>query len=448
VNRLFAPVALLPSGWAFGVLLEIGDDGFFSAVTPGSSADGAVLLSGAVVPGMPNVHSHGFQRALAGRTERRVAGRSDSFWTWRESMYKLAEHVDPEQFEAITTLAYIEMLKAGFTSVGEFHYLHHGPGGKPYERRTELSERVIASAKAAGIGLTLLPVLYCYSDFSGHPPTPRQKRFVISVDAYAALWRDLVPLVAGDAQLRLGGAAHSLRAVGRAELTALVSAVSERDRSAHLHIHVSEQRVEVDACRVAYGMSPIEYLADATDLNSRWSLIHATHATRDELEKVAKCGAVIGVSPTTEGNLGDGIFQAALFLERNGVFGIASDSNVSIDVAEELRWLEYTQRLSKHRRTVLVSKEIPSVGEFLYRNALIGGARSLGRPIGAFERGARADIVVLDDFTTIDQYIFNAGRFAVRDVMVGGRWVVREHRHEAEEEARLAFQHALSTLTR
>jgi formimidoylglutamate deiminase len=447
VTRLFAPVALLPNGWAFDVLLEIGEDGCFSTVTPASSSNGLALLSGAVVPGMPNVHSHAFQRVLAGRTERSSAGKPDSFWTWREAMYKLAERIDPEQLEAIATFAYIEMLKAGYTSVAEFHYLHNRPDGKPYERPTELAERVIHAAKTAGIGLTLLPTLYIYSDFAGSAPKQRQKRFVLRMDAYAALWDDLVSMVAQDPQVRLGAAAHSLRAVGRAELTALVAVVSARDKSAPLHIHVSEQRVEVDACRVAYGMSPIDYLADVTDINQRWCLIHATHATPDELAKIASCGAVIGLSPTTEGNLGDGIFPAVSYVERCGLFAIGSDSNVSIDVAEELRWLEYTQRLGKQKRVLLVSKKIPSVGDFLYRNALLGGARALGQKVGALEPGARADFVVLENFTTLDQYIFSAGRFAVRDVMVAGIWVVREHTHPAEEQARLSYRRAVDALS-
>jgi formimidoylglutamate deiminase len=439
MTRIFAPVALLPGGWAFDVLIEVDAAGNFAAVTPRSSPEEAEVLSGAVIPGMPNVHSKAFQRALAGRTERRAA-KSDTFFTWRELMYKMVERIDPEQFQAIATHAFIEMLKAGYTAVGEFHYLH--------DRPTELSERLIAAAQTAGIGLTLLPGLYCYSNFAGHPPLPEQLRFVLSLDAYLSLWSELDSLTRNDPQLRLGTAAHSLRAVGRLELAGLIAGVITRDHEAPIHMLVSEQRFEVDSSRMAFGMSPIEYLFRLTKVSSRWCFIHATHANRDELKMIASSGAVVCFCPSTEANLGDGIAPAAALVERDGSFAIGSDSNVTIDAAEELRWLEYSQRLVTTRRAILSSKAYPSAGESMYRMSLKSGAQALGRPIGAIEPGARADFVVLDDNTTLDMYVFSAGRSAVADVMVGGKWVVRDHAHAAQDEARFAYQEALDALMR
>jgi formimidoylglutamate deiminase len=447
VTRLFAPVALLPGGWAFDVLIEVEADGNFGAVTPQSQPGDAEVLSGAVIPGMPNVHSKAFQRALAGRTERR-ATKVDTFLTWRQMMYKLVDRINPEQFEAIATYAFIEMLKAGYTAVGEFHYLHNAPGGTPYDRPAELSERLIAAAKNAGIGMTLLLGLYCYSNFAGKPPMPEQLRFVLTLEKYLALWNELHTLVAGDPQLRLGAAPHSLRAVGRLELSGLVVAVITRDPDVPIHMLVSEQRFEVESARMAFGMAPIEYLFSLTKVNARWCLIHATHATRDEITLLGGSGAVVCLCPTTEANLGDGIFPTEILMARGGRFAIGSDTNVTIDAAEELRWMEYGQRLTTLRRAVLSSKAYPSAGEFMYRTSLASGAQALGRRIGVIEMGARADLVVLDDFTTLDMYVFSMGRSAVADVMVGGTWVVRDHAHPAEEEARTAYQHALDALTR
>ena len=448
--RLFAPVALLPKGWAFDVLLEIAADGTFSSVTARSSSEGAAVLAGTVLPGMPNVHSHAFQRVLAGRTERRLplaTNEADSFWTWREAMYELVECLNPDQFEAISAWAYIEMLKAGYTAVAEFHYLHHDLNGKPYDRRTELSERVLAAAKTAGIGLTLLPVLYCYGDFAAHPPKPQQARFLLSLEGYVALWEELCAIIGDNPHVRLGTAAHSLRAVGVRELAALVEGIEAHDRRAPIHIHISEQRPEVDACRVTYGKSPIEYLYNAVKIDDRWCLVHGTHMTSEELLHVVEAGAMVGLCPTTEANLGDGIFPATEFARKGGRFGVGSDSNVSIDVAEELRWLEYTQRLRDRRRVLLASKTVTSVGDYLYRSAVLGGKQASGREIGALVAGARADLVVLDGCMTLDAYIFSAGRSAVRDVMVGGAWVVQERRHPGEEEALRAYQRAVDTLT-
>ncbi len=426
--HLFAPMALLPSGWASNVGLEIGEDGAFSAVVPGSSPQGASRLRGSVVPGMPNLHAHAFQRALAGCAEQRGRG-EDSFWSWREAMYELADSLDPERFQAIVTHAYVEMLEVGYTAVGEFHYLHNAPNGIPYAHRTEMAQRVLAAARAAGIGLTLLPVWYRHGGVGGSAPERHQRRFVMELDAYLDLWRDLAACVAGDANLRLGAAPHSLRAVTGEELTTLCREIETLDPRAPLHMHVAEQEAEVMMCRRVLGASPVAYLYDRLPVDERWCLVHATHATEDELAQIAASGAVVGLCPTTEANLGDGIFPAAAFAARGGRFGIGSDGNVSIDVAEELRWLEYGQRLRQRRRALLASEGIPSVGEFTYRAALRGGAQALGRPIGAIAPGMRADLVVLDEETTLDAYVFVRGRAAVRDVMVGGRWVVRDGRH-------------------
>jgi len=418
-------------------------------VTPDSTPGDAMPLTGFVVPGMPNAHSHAFQRSIAGRTER-AGGSGDSFWTWREAMYAAVENIEPDAFEAVATDAYVAMLEAGYTHVCEFHYVHRAPGGAAYARPSELSDRIVAAASTAGIGLTLLPVLYRYADFGAAAPAPRQARFVLTFDEYAALWQTLRSAYAGDPKITLGAAPHSLRAVGRddlRELERLVRTSAPARARAHghgtaapLHIHVSEQEREVAACRAAFGTTPVALLADTVVLDGRWCLVHATHATDDELATIAAAGAVVGLCPTTEANLGDGIFATAAFAARGGRFAIGSDSNATIDVAEELRWLEYAQRLTLRRRNVLQDAATLSVGRYLYDAALRGGAQASGRRIGALAPGFRADAVALelppgttaaDGDALLDTAIFRSGAWRVRDVVAGGRIVVHDGRHLA-----------------
>ncbi len=366
-------------------------------------------------------------------------------------MYAFVERLDPDGFEAIAADAYAEMLEAGYTRVAEFHYLHHAPDGRPYADPAEMSRRVVAAAQRAGIGLTLVPALYRFSDAGGVAPTPSQRRFVQSRESFAALWEQLARELTADTDARLGLGFHSLRAVEPEDVTALVSLAGRNGAGATtpIHIHVSEQEREVEAVRARYGATPIELLARTVPLGPQWSLVHATHATDGELTTVANGGAVVVVAPTTEANLGDGIFPAAAFRARGGRIAIGSDSNVSLDVAEELRWLEYVQRLAVRRRHVLGTAGVASLGDALYAAAAAAGAQSLGRQAGALAKGLRADFVVLaatgDDIgpelagdvpPSLDWYVFRSGAWRVRDVFVAGRAVVRGGRHVAREDLR------------
>jgi formimidoylglutamate deiminase len=443
---LFAERALLPRGWARDVLFEIGADGDLAAVLPDAASHPARRYApsapGPVIPGMPNVHSHAFQRAMAGLTERSGGGgERDSFWTWRQLMYDFAGRLTPMEVEAIAAQLYVEMLKAGYTAVGEFHYLHHDLDGRAYADPAEMSERVIAAARAAGIGLTHLPVLYAHGGFGGAPPRPEQARFVSGLEPFLALVAALRRRHAGDPQLRVGIAPHSLRAVSPALLADAVRGLRGEDAEAPVHVHVAEQTKEVEDCLAWSGKRPVQWLLDHQPVDRRWCLVHATHMTAEETRAVAASGAVVGLCPTTEANLGDGLFPAPDYLAAGGLIGIGSDSHVSVSPMEELRWLEYGERLESRRRNVLAKEA--SVGATLYRAALEGGAQALARPIGRLAAGARADLLVIDGEAPtllgktgdrlLDACVFAGNVNPVRDVMVGGRWVVQERHHLAEE---------------
>ena len=335
------------------------------------------------VPGLPNLHSHAFQRAMAGLTERRGSER-DSFWTWREQMYRFVERLTPDDLEAIAAFAYMEMLEAGFTSVAEFHYLHHQPDGRPYDNIREMSERIVAAADTAGIGLTLLPVLYRQGDFLGKEPTQGQHRFLNTRESYARLMETRVP---GGA---IGIAPHSLRAVTLDDL----KWSPEAWRGKPSHIHISEQTREVDECLAAHSKRPIDLLCDTVEVDQHWCLVHATHADAGEIGRIARTNAVAGLCPITEANLGDGLFDVPAFLAAGGRLGVGSDSNVRISAADELRTLEYGQRLFHRQRNVLGDSK-QSTGRRLFELALAGGAQAVGRPVGAIALGKRADFVVL-----------------------------------------------------
>jgi formimidoylglutamate deiminase len=455
-SRYLAPVALLPDGWANDVLIETDAAGDIVAVTADSPRDGASHLPGPVLPGMPNVHSHAFQRALAGRAERRAEDGRDSFWTWRETMYAFVARLEPDDLEAIAGWAYAEMLKGGYTSVGEFHYVHNAPDGSPYAARTEMADRLVAASRASGIGLTLLPVLYAHGGFGGAPPSDQQRRFTLDADGFCALWDDLARSIAGHPQLALGVAPHSLRAVSTDQLAQVVAHVAAASSSAPIHLHVAEQLAEVDACVAWSGQRPVAWLLDHAPVSERWCLVHATHVDDAERMRAAATGAVAGLCPTTEANLGDGIFPADAWLRDRGRIGIGSDSNVAVDPAEELRWLEYGQRLTARRRAVLCGSDRPSVGGTLYRAALAGGAAALARPVGRVAPGYRADLVVLDGSSAVlegaagdellDRYIFGGAHALVRDVMVGGQWAVVERRCTHETGAKARYVSALKRL--
>ncbi len=448
--RVVAPVALLPTGWAHDVAIDVDVNGTIVGVVARAAADGAERAAGPVVPAMPNLHSHAFQRALAGRTGNANAG-GDSFWTWRHAMYAMLGRIDADAFEAIATQAFVEMVKAGYAAVAEFHYVHRDPEGASYADPGELARRVIAAADEAGIALTLLPVFYAHGGFGGAPPVAGQRRFVHTVEAFAQLFASL----AGDAKARgvvLGVAPHSLRAVTPDELAAVVALVPS---DAPIHIHAAEQAREVADCLAWSGARPVDWLLDHAAVDSRWCVVHATHVTADEARRLAASGATAGLAPTTEADLGDGTFPARTYLDAGGAFGVGSDSNTIVDPYAELRQLEWSQRLAHQSRNVLADSAEP-VGMALYARAARGGGRALVRSVGAIEAGMRADLVVLntDDAaladlppeTLLDAAIFGPCRRPVRDVMVGGRWVVRDGRHPREDRALSRYRAAIAGL--
>lgn len=465
-----APTALLPDGWADDVRLEVDEAGTLVQVEARGRGEGATPLAGPVLPGVPNVHSHAFQRGLVGLAEA-ASSPDDSFWTWRDVMYRFVEQVGPEEQEALALHLYVEMLEAGYTSVGEFHYLHGRPGGGAYEDPAEMARRVVSAARRAGIGITLLPVLYTRGGFDDEPLEGAQQRFAPPGGDFMPLLETL--LDAGeDPGVRIGFAPHSLRAVPGQRLIEAVEAARALDPGMPIHVHAAEQEGEVESCLADRGARPVEWLLAETAAGAGWCLIHCTHVTPEETEALARSAAVAGLCPTTEANLGDGIFPLDAYLSHGGGFAVGSDSHVSVSPAEELRWLEYGQRLRLRERNVAAryhrsgpettTGEAPpdgasrSTGEVLYRGALDGGRAALGRGIGALEPGLRADWIVLDPGhpgvaarpreRILDGWLFSGSPSPVRDVMVGGRWVVEEGRHPLRDEARESFVRTLRRL--
>ncbi len=404
-----------------------------------------------VLPGMPNLHSHAFQRAMAGLAERKGKA-DDSFWSWREAMYGFAATIGPDQLQAIAAQLYVEMLKAGYTHVCEFHYLHHQPDAKPYAEPAAMSLALIAAAREAGIGLTLLPVLYMSGGFDGRALTERQRRFGHDVDGYLRLLDTLQAHASED--LRVGIALHSLRAVPEQAMREVLA--SPLASTSPIHIHIAEQVGEVQDCLATRGARPVEWLFDHADVDARWCLVHATHLTEAETAQIATSDAVVGLCPTTEANLGDGLFPLPGYLDAGGALGIGSDSHISISPVEELRWLEYGQRLQTRHRNIAAQHPGDSVGETLWRAALRGGAQASGFLIGQLREGARADLIVLDDaspllaardeHSVIDSFLFAGNTPLVRDVMTGGRWQVRGFQHRDEERIAARYRQAVTAL--
>lgn len=450
MRRFLLRQALLPDGWHDNVLVEVDAVGLIAKTASNTSDATATPLNGPVLPGMPNLHSHAFQRAMAGLAERSGPGQ-DSFWTWRETMYRFAAKLTPQDVEAIAGQLYAEMLEAGFTAVAEFHYLHHQPGGQPYADPAELSRRILAAADITGIGLTHLPVLYRFGGFGGREPQERQRRFLHDAEAYARLLQALAPQLQHRSDRRLGIAPHSLRAVTPELLRDGIAALDAIDRTGPIHIHIAEQTAEVDDCLGWSGKRPVQWLLDQDIVDRRWCLVHATHLDAAETQRLAESKAVAGLCPTTEANLGDGIFPAVDYMAAGGRIGIGSDSHISVSVAEDLRLLEYGQRLLHRSRTVLAGGADRSTGRRLYEAALKGGAQALGQPMGAIAPGHRADFVLLDAEApcmagrsgdmALDAWIFsNQTRSAIRDVYVAGNRVVENGRHIRSED--LAARHA------
>lgn len=435
---LFFARALLPDGWARDVRI-VRAGGRIAAVEREAAPQGGDERHACALPGLPNLHSHAFQRGMAGLAERRGPG-DDSFWTWRDIMYRFVDRMTPDDLRALAGLAYVEMLESGFTRVGEFHYLHHDRGGAPYADPAEMSASIAAAAEETGIGLTLLPVAYRYAGFGGQPPRPDQARFITGPDAFAALFAGAERAVAHLPEGRIGLAPHSLRAVGPDDLQRLAALAGDRP----IHIHIAEQVPEVEQCRAWSGARPVAWLMDHAPVDARWCLVHATHMDAVETAALARSNAVAGLCPVTEANLGDGLFPAEAFLAAGGRFGVGSDSNVRIDAPEELRLLEYGQRLMRQGRNLFARGPGRSTGADLYAAAVAGGAQALGAPgLAGLAAGESADIVSLDtghpsligrtDDGWIDALLFSAGRAAIDCVWRYGVKQVRAGRHIARD---------------
>jgi len=443
VPTIFAETALLPDGWARNVAIGIGADGTITGVRTGASGEKLQRVKGPLVPGMINLHSHAFQRAMAGMTEVAL-NPNDSFWSWRELMYRLVGRLQPDQVGAIAAYLYIDMLKGGYTSVAEFHYVHHDIDGQPYADPTEMSTCLLAAADATGMRMTLLPVMYAHGGFGGKAPSEAQRRFIHDPESYLGLIDRLEKHATG--RNKLGTSFHSLRAVTPEEVTAVLQGMRP---GRPVHIHIAEQQKEVDDCLAWSGRRPIDFLYDKWNVNQDWCLVHATHADDGEVKRMAESGVVVGICPTTEANLGDGLFPAVAYTEAGGRWGIGSDSHVSVTVLEELRWLEYGQRLKHERRNRLHGGKQANIAGYLYPAALDGGAQAMGQQVGKIAEGHAADFVVLDardplianstGDDILSRWIFAGTRSVIRDVMVAGDWVIQDGRHPDEIEAGRAF---------
>ncbi len=437
MSAFWFATALLPTGWASDVRISV-KDGWITAVEPGAAAHPADACHAIAIPGLANVHSHAFQRGMAGLAEHRggAGAGDDNFWSWREVMYRFLDRLTPDDVEAIAAMAYAEMLEGGYLHVGEFHYLHNDAQGQAYANPAEMAARVTHAAHQTGIGITLLPVFYAHSNFGGQAPNHGQRRFIHSLDSFAALLDACRPLLsAGD---RLGIAPHSLRAVTGEELAALVATHPDGP----IHIHAAEQQKEVQDSIAFSGLRPVEWLLAHADLDERWCLIHATHLTDQETDALATSGAVAGLCPITEANLGDGTFPALRYLQAGGRIATGTDSNILIDPAQELRALEYSQRLAHQARNVLASKAQPSTARALFEATLEGGAQALGLTQG-LAIGNAADFVTLTadhpalhgrtGDQLLDNWVFTARGNCIDTVWKRGKQVVSGGRHRDAE---------------
>lgn len=402
------------------------------------------------LPGIANLHSHAFQRAMAGLAERQTHP-SDSFWTWRETMYRMAGRFDPDSLHAVASQLYVEMLEAGYTTVCEFHYLHHAPDGTPYATPSAMSDALIDAARDTGIRLTLLPVLYMTGGFDGRALGERQKRFGHDLDGYLRLFETLH--ARQDDILKVGCALHSLRAVPPEAMQAVLASLPA---DARIHIHIAEQVGEVQDCIAVRDLRPVEWLLQNAAVDARWTLVHATHLNDWEVAGIAKSGATVAICPTTEANLGDGLFPLRDFLDAGGRFSIGSDSHVSVSPVEELRWLEYGQRLRAQRRNIVASPEQPSTAAVLLDHAWAGGAAGSGMPLGRLESAHAADWITLDvdapalagarDDDVLDRFVFAGNRSLIDQVFVGGECVVEGGRHRQRDAIARRYRETMQQL--
>lgn len=448
MQTILARTALLPEGWAANVAVRIGDDGHIAAVTPDSAGAATVDM---LLPAPANLHSHAFQRAMAGLTERRGPDPRDSFWSWRQLMFRFLDQITPEDIEAIAAFVQMEMLEAGYGASVEFHYLHHAPGGRPYDDLAEMSARIAAAARTSGIGLTLLPVLYQWGGLDRRPLAPGQDRFGNDPARFARLVEGAAAAVADlPPDCRLGIAPHSLRAVDAEGLAAAISLAR-----GPIHMHLAEQMAEVDEVEAATGARPVAWLLDHAPVDRNWCLIHATQMTPDETLRLAATGAVAGLCPITESSLGDGIFDGVRWLGAGGAWGIGSDSNIRIALTEELRTLEYSQRLRDRSRAALARPDA-STGRVLWQGAAQGGAQAAGRDAGAIAPGRLADLVAIGDMgpdgigragdLRLDTLIFARDDHDVTDVWSAGRHLVREGRHVSHDAITAGYARVMARL--
>ena len=450
--------AWLAGAWHEHVLLHADAQGHWAEITPGVATAplGATLIDGPMLPSLVDAHSHAFQRAMAGLAERREEG-EDDFWSWRDRMYRVALRITPDQLRAIAAQLYVELLRGGYTQVCEFHYLQHRPDGAAYADPMELSWALADAAEDAGLGLTLLPVLYERAGFTQPALRDDQRRFATTPQSVFALQQAAAR--SGRRRVNAGVAIHSLRAASAGSILALRRLAD--GMAGPVHIHVAEQTAEVADCLQATGARPIEWLAREGLLDTRWHLVHATHALPEEIEAVSRSGAGIVICPATEANLGDGLADLPRWLAGGVPLSLGSDSQVTRSWVEELRWLEYGQRLALRQRNVAADPgkhagAQPATAARLFDAALAASAAPAGFANWGFEPGARADFIVLDPADpsllgvptshVLDALIFSSPGDAIRDVYVAGQAVVRERRHAAQQAIGARFAAAMGAL--
>ena len=449
--KYFAPDVFTEDGWRNSIIISVTADGVIDSLQAGNVSDCDHSFSGAVIPGMVNLHSHAFQRSLIGETGLRNHA-DDSFWSWREAMYKRVGELTPEHIEAITAYCYMELLQGGYTAVAEFHYLHRQNNGAAYQNPAETSERIFSAAQNTGIGLTLLPVLYAWAGFGEQSLTERQLPFQHDLDSYIDLLDRVDALSSLSKLFNWGVAPHSLRAVSQTQLNDLLKYLCQQNFTGPVHIHIAEQVREIEECRSYYGVEPVRWLLDNFAVDKSWCLVHATHVDSAELKLMRQRELVVGLCPTTEADLGDGIFPAAAWQELGGSWGIGSDSNICVTQSEELRWLEYTQRLQTKQRNVLAASG-NQVGGSLYQQALRGGLQATSRPAAtAVAVGQRADFLVLDlehplllgkqQQQWLDCWVFAGRPQMLLQVWVAGKCLVSNGQHINRDEITNAWQKA------
>lgn len=404
MKSFFAKTLFDGEEWLENCQFSVDDHGIITHINANSSQEkGSEVLDGYVLPSMLNVHSHAFQRAMAGLTEKMSGANEDSFWTWREVMYNIASQYTPDDVYEVALKLYKEMIHAGYNWVGEFHYLHHQPDGAKYDNPYTMCDAIISAAEESGIGLTLLPALYSYAGFGEQPPEDGQRRFIHSSDDYCKMIDYARTRTSENPNIEVGLCFHSLRATSTQQRADITNTYPDLP----VHIHIAEQEKEVADCIEFCGQRPVEYLYDSINVDEKWTLIHATHLNDHEIDLIADSGAVAGLCPTTEANLGDGLFPLQQFLNKNGKISIGSDSHISIDVVEELRWLEYGQRLHHKKRSITTDQNNPFPAKRLYQACLKGGAQSMNVAIGALKKGQRADFIVLNKGANCFDYARN-----------------------------------------